>query len=248
MAEEIVKKYQIHFSETHIGRILKRNKITPQKPIRKAYQQQADLVEHFKKSVFPELVNKAKKEGALILWLDETQARSDPNIGRTWGQKGQTPIIPADGKVQKINVIGTVDQNGYTDFMTYEGNTDTSTVIAFLDMIAKKKKEKLYIILDNAAYHRSQALRDHIAEKHDGWLELIYLPPYSPELNPAELIWAHLKSHGLNRIFSKTKQLFHNFVENCLLKFTQNITLGRSLFRKQELDYITQNLPHLLAA
>jgi transposase len=248
ISEEIFKKYGIQISETHVGRLLRRNKITPQKPIRKAYQQQVDVVRHFKTSVFPQLLNKAKSEGALILWLDETQARSDPNIGRTWGRKGQTPVVPADGKVQKINVIGTIDQNGCTDFMTYEGNTDTSVIISFIDMIAKKKKEKLYIILDNAIYHKSHALNEHIEKYHKGWLELVYLPPYSPELNPAELIWAHLKSHGLNRIISKTRDLFIDAVDKCLLKFSNNVAIGKSLFGKKELDYITQNIPNLLAA
>lgn len=248
ISEEIFKKYGIKMSETHVGRLLKRNKITPQKPIRKAYQQNADAVEYFKKYTFPDLINKAKNEEALILWLDETQARSDPNIGRTWGRRGQTPIVPADGKIQKINVIGTIDQNGYTDFMTYEGNTDTLVVISFIDMIAKKKKEKLYIILDNAIYHKSQALKEHIEKYHKGWLELVYLPPYSPELNPAELIWAHLKTHGLNRIVSKTRQLFTEAVDNCLLKFSNNLMLGKCLFGKKELDYITQQIPRLLVA
>lgn len=248
ISQEILKRFNINLSEVSIGRILRRNKVTPQKPIRKAYQQNKDAVEEFKLVTFPALVERAKKENALILWLDETQACSDANVGRTWGQQGNTPIIPANGTKQKINVIGTIDQNGVTDFMTYEGNTNTDVVITYIDLIAKRKKEKLYIILDNAYYHKSEALLLHIEKYHKGWLELVYLPPYSPELNPAELIWAHLKSHGLNRILTKNKEKFLEAVDQHLGKFMENNSLGKSLFGKKELSYITQKMTHLLAA
>lgn len=248
ISDEIFKKFDIKLSESSVGRILRRNKITPQKPIRKAYQQDLQAVEEFKSIIFPSLVKKAKKEGALILWGDETQACSDSNIGRTWGKQGETPIIPGNGKKEKINVIGTIDQNGQTQFMTYDCNTDTSVVISFIDMLAKKYKEKIYIILDNAIYHKSKELLAHIERYHKGWLELVYLPPYSPELNPSELIWAHLKSHGLNRILTKTKEKFLEAVNNHLTKFSNDLSLGKSVFGKKELAFITEQMPHLLAA
>ncbi len=226
-------------SEVSVGRILQRNKITPQNPIRKAYQQNKEAVEEFRSIIFPSLVQKAKKEKAIILWLDETQACSAAHIGRTWGKQGDTPIIPANGKKQKINIIGTIDQNGCTDFMTYEGSTDSSVVMIFIDMIAKKKNEKIYLILDNVCYHKSKALLEHIEKYHKGWLELVYLPAYSSELNPAELIWAHLKSHGINRILTKTKETFLDAVYHHLNKFTDNLILGKSIFGKKELGFIT---------
>lgn len=248
IAEEIFKRFGIHLSESAVGRILRRNKLSPQKPIRKAYQQDEEAVKQFKNETFPNLVLKAKKEGALIHWLDETQACSDANIGRTWGKKGCTPIILANGSKHKINVIGTIDQNGSTNFMTYEGNTNTDVIISYIDQLAKKKKEKIYIILDNAHYHKSKAFFEHIEKYHKGWLELVYLPPYSPELNPTELIWAHLKSHGLNRILTKTRELFIEAVDVCLNKFSNDNTFSKSVFGKKELMFIVKSMPYLLAA
>jgi len=248
ISEEILKKFGISLSEVSVGKILKRNKVTPQKPIRRAYQQSKQAVEEFRTVTFPSLVQKAKEEGALIVWLDETQARSDANIGRTWGKRVDTPIIPANGANPRINVIGSIDQNGCTDFMTYQGNTDSSVVITFIDMLVRKKKEKIYLILDNAGYHKSAELKDHIKEHHAEALKFVYLPPYSPELNPAELIWSHLKSHGLNRIITKTKGIFIETVELHLRKFTGNYHLGKRLFGKKELAFITDNMPDLLAA
>lgn len=242
IADLIFQKFSISLHETTIGRILKRNNLTPQKPIRKAYQQDEKEVEYFKNVTFPELMAKAKKEGATILFLDETSAISEPNIGRTWGIRGQTPIVPANGKREKINVIGTISLNGSTDFMGYEGNTDTNVLIAYIDTLAKKIKGKIYIILDNASYHKSEALMEHIQKYHAGWLELVLLPSYSPELNPSELIWAHLKSHGLNRIVTKTKVDFHLAVDIHLKKFMENPSMGMSVFGKKELSFIRENI------
>lgn len=246
ISEEIYKRFQVSLSETTVGRILKRNKVTPQKPIRRAYQQNQDVVNYFKMIIFPELVQKAKAEGAIILWLDETQACMDPNVGRTWGERGKTPIIPGNGQKKKINVLGSLDQNGRSLFMTYSCNTDSKVIISFIDYLSKQYKEKIYIILDNARYHTSKELKAHIGTAHAGWLELVYLPPYSPELNPTELIWAHLKSHGLNRVITKTKELFEKTVDNHLIHFSTHKTLGKSVFGKKELAYIVGQFPDLL--
>ncbi len=245
IANIILNKFNISLHETTIGRILKRYKVTPQKPIRKAYQQNEIEVEYFCNVKFPEIVERAKNEGAIIVWLDESSIKSDPNNGHTWGQIGRTPVIQANGNPEKINVIGSIDQNGETLFMTYEGNTDSEVVIKYLDMLAKNKKDKIYLILDNAKYHKSNIIKEHVSKYHKGWLELIYLPSYSPELNPCELMWAHLKSHGINRLVTKTKSEFHSAVELHLKKFGNEPTLCKSFFRKNELRFIEKSFSDL---
>jgi transposase len=240
IAQVILKKFSISLHETTIGRILKINKLTPQKPIRKSYRQDKEEARQFREDFFPRLLQKSISENAVIVWLDETSISSESNVRRTWGLAGKTPIIPSNGEREKINVIGTIDQNGLTHFMTYEGTTDSQVVISYIDQLAKTKKNKIYLILDNASYHKSHAVKQHVQEFHSGWLDLIYLPPYSPELNPCELVWAHLKSHGINRILTKTKLEFINAVEKHLSKFMLDKELGLSLFGKKELDYIWQ--------
>lgn len=238
IAHIIFEKFSISLHETTIGRILKRNNLTPQKPIRKSYRQDKEEVRNFCEDFFPRLLQQAILENATIVWLDETSISSESNVGRTWGLSGKTPIVPSNGEREKINVIGTIDQNGVTHFMTYEGTTDSQVVISYIDQLSKIKKNKIYLILDNASYHKSNIVKQHVKDFHGGWLELVYLPPYSPELNPCELVWAHLKSHGLNRILTKTKSEFIFAVEKHLTNFMMNEKLGLSLFGKKELDYV----------
>jgi len=249
IAHIIFEKFSISLHETTIGRILKRNNLTPQKPIRKSYRQDKQEVRNFCEDFFPRLLQQAILENAIIVWLDESSISSESNVGRTWGLSGKTPIVPSNGEREKINVIGTIDQNGITHFMTYEGTTDSQIIISYIDQLSKIKKNKIYLILDNASYHKSNLVKQHIKDFHDGWLELVYLPTYSPELNPCELIWAHLKSHGLNRILTKTKLEFINAVEKHLSNFMLDEELGLSLFGKSELDYIWKApSPELLVA
>lgn len=238
IAHIIFQKFSISLHETTVGRILKENKLTPQKPIRKSYRQNKEEVRQFCEDFFPQLFQQALSENASIVWLDQSTILSESNVGRTWSLSGETPIVPSNGEREKINVIGTIDQNGVTHFMTYEGTTDSQVIITYIDQLSKIKKNKIYLILDNASYHKSSIVKQHVNDFHSGWLELIYLPPYSPELNPCELVWAHLKSHGLNRILTKTKLEFINAVEKHLSNFMVNAELGLSLFGKKELDYV----------
>ena len=240
IAHIILNKFSISLHETSIGRILKANKLTPQKPIRKSYRQNKEEVKQFCEDFFPQLFQQAQSENATIAWLDESSISSESNIGQTWGLSGITPIIPSNGEREKINVIGTIDQSGVTHFMTYEESTDSQVIITYIDEMSKTKKNKIYLILDNASYHKSNIVKQHVQDFHSGWLELVYLPPYSPELNPCELLWAHLKSHGLNRILTKTKLEFVTAVEKHLSKFMGDKKLGLSMFGKKELAYIRE--------
>ena len=120
IAHIILNKFSISLHETSIGRILKANKLTPQKPIRKSYRQNKEEVKQFCEDFFPQLFQQAQSENATIAWLDESAISSESNIGQTWGLSGITPIIPSNGEREKINVIGTIDQSGVTHFMTYK--------------------------------------------------------------------------------------------------------------------------------
>lgn len=244
----ILDKFSISIHESTIGKIFKRKKITYQKPIRKYYQQNKSDVDYFCHVSFQKLKQKAEKENAIIVFLDECTAKVNPNNGKTWGEIGKTPIIPADGSRYRINVIGTLDLSGNSHFMTFENNIDSITFIVYLDEFMKNKKNKVYMILDNAGFHNSKLVKSHVEKKYKEKLELINLPSYSPELNPVELLWAHLKSHGINRIVTKNKNDFFAAVEIHLSEFMKNKNLCRNFFNKNELSYIFENEDQIMKA
>ena len=101
-------------------------------------------------------------------------------------------------------------------------NTDSFQI--FLDRFSEQRPQELkIIILDNAGFHKSKRLKipDNIL--------LIFLPPYSPELNPAEKIWARFKRNFTNRLM-KTMAEISEFVSNCLAELTEQIVIKTTRF------------------
>ena len=98
--------------------------------------------------------------------------------------------------------------------MIYEGNCNTELVCTYFNNILKKIKDKSVIIMDNASYHKSARLEE-IFDKHNHLL--VFLPPYSPELNPIELLWGILKRNP-GHYFDDTKDLLENLkIQVCKL-------------------------------
>lgn len=124
--------------------------------------------------------------------------------------------------------------------MVYEQKTDSDLLITYLDAFMKTQNGKVYVILDNARYHHAKKVHEHIQTHYKDKLTLIYQPPYSPELNPIELVWAHLKTHGINRVLTKSLEELKEAACLHLKKFMDNSALGLAMFGKNTLFYITK--------
>lgn len=219
------------------SRLLRRLGLTKQKPIRRSYRRNDILIEKWKTEVFPKLVERAEELGAEILWLDESTLKSDHASGTTWGEKGVTPVVPAVGRPHSISAIGTISLSGKVDTFCIKGMVDSEVFCKYIDTLMETHAGKLILILDNASFHKSKRTMDHL-EKYSGRLELHYLPPYAPELNPVELVWAHTKHHGLNKYAVRNYDEFTYAVDGHLRQLANNIPLCKSFFGKPELAYI----------
>src|SRR6266705_4117236 len=89
----IEEKMGIELGITAVGRLLAGLDITPQKPLRRAYERDPQAVEQWRKEAYPKLKRRAKRVGAMIFFLDEAGFQSDPPLGRTYGLKGKTPVV-----------------------------------------------------------------------------------------------------------------------------------------------------------
>ena len=94
----IERKFRKKLSVTTVGRLLAELGITPQKPLRRAYERDPQAVEKWKMVEYPKLKKRAKCRGADIFFLDEAGIRSDAPLQRTWGARGQTPIVKTSGQ------------------------------------------------------------------------------------------------------------------------------------------------------
>ena len=189
----IMERFGLEMPIRTVGEYLKRWGFTPQKPIRRAYERDEKKVEEWKKREYPQIVKTAKMEKAEIHWGDETGIRSDDINARGYAPRGKTPIQRVKGTPEKVNMISSVSNQGKVHFMFYREMMNADILIRFLKRLVLNVGHKVILILDNLKVHHSKVLQTWL-EEHKAEIEIFYLPSYSPDLNPDELMNSDLKS------------------------------------------------------
>jgi transposase len=180
-------------TEQGVGLWLRRHGFTPQRPARRAYEQQPAAVRAWLDEEYPAIAARAKAEGAAVAWVDQCGLRSDAAPpGRSWAPKGRTPVVRVTGKRLRVNVMSAVASRGALWFTVFTGRFTAPVFTGFLDRLARQAGRKVHVIADRHPVHRSKAVRTWL-EANDDRVELHLMAGYSPELNPDELLNADLK-------------------------------------------------------
>ena len=183
----IIDRFGIDLSLSTVGRYLKRWGFTPQKPVRCAYEKDDQAVQRWLEEKYPTIRQQAKKEKARICWGDEMGLRSDHSVGRSYGKRGQTPIIPGTGQRFGCNIISAITNQGSLNFIVFKGRFNTDIFLTFLKRLTKQVEQKVFFIVDGHPVHRAKKVKTWV-EHHPDKIKLIFLPSYSPELNPDEML------------------------------------------------------------
>jgi transposase len=176
-----------------VGQYLQRWGFTPQKPIKRAYEQNPKAVQHWLDEEYPQIHARAKEEDAEIYWGDETGVRSDSHHERGYAPKGKTPVVRLNAKRSSTNMISAITNQGAVRFHLFEGSMNADILIDFCKRLIKSAKRKVYLILDNLRVHHAKVFKAWLDE-HKDEIEVFYLPSYSPELNPDEYLNCDLKA------------------------------------------------------
>ena len=197
--ELIVREFGIELGEDTVGRYLRAWGMSPQKPMRRAYEQSDEAVRRWLEVDYPQLVKRAYRERAEILWADESGLRSDHTAGRTWAPVGQTPVTRGTGKRFKANMIAAISNTGTLRFRVFDEKFTGAVFLDFLKRLVKDNKgRKIMLILDGHPAHRARIVRDWVAANREA-IELHFLPGYSPELNPAECLNQDVKTNAVGK-------------------------------------------------
>ena len=126
--------------------------------------------------------------------------RSDHHAGRTWGKRGATPIVETTGARHRMSLISAITARGHMRFMIKEkGGVNAAVFIEFLKRLIAGAKRAIFLIVDRGPAHIAKKTRAFVDSQH-GRLRLFFLPPYSPDRNPDELVWKHLKADTVGRM------------------------------------------------
>jgi transposase len=213
IVELIKREFGITIAIRTMGTYLGRWGFTPQKPKKKAYEQNAKAVKDWLEKEYPEIKRQAKQEKAEIHWGDETGVKNECQYGRSYAPKGKTPTRTKMGKHLSLNMISTITNQGKVRFMTYKGTMNSAMLIKFLIRLTKGKKEKIYLILDNLKVHHSNPVKQWV-EKNTSKITLFFLPSYSPERNPDEYLNCDLKYSLSQKVMPKNDEQLKNNVQS----------------------------------
>jgi transposase len=186
--------FGIGLSLISVGKYLRSWGLSPQKPVRRAYEQNPEAVTTWLEVTYPAIAAQARKDKAVILWLDQTGLRSDAAVGTSWAPVGQTPIVAKTGRRFGVNVMAAISNRGELYFTCYQGSFTAEVFLPFLSRLIRHLDRKIHLIVDGHPVHRRITVRDWVAERVDR-IEMHFIPGYSPELNPAELLNHDLKHH-----------------------------------------------------
>lgn len=229
-------RFGIDLSVWTVGRYLKRWGFTPQKPLRRAYERDPAAVKKWMEADYPAIAKRAKAEKGRVYWGDEMGMRSDHQVGRSYGRKGKTPVIPGTGQRFGCNMISALTNQGQLSWMVFKKRFTTKVFLEFLRRLVKHAGRKVFLILDGHPVHRSRAAKAWVAERPEQ-IELFYLPGYSPELNPDELLNNDVKSNAVGRRRASTQTEMMSNVRSYLRSTQRQPHIVRSYFNHEDVRY-----------
>lgn len=226
----------LRVSLSTVGRYLRRWGLTPQKPLTRAYERDPEAVAHWLSKEYPQIREQAQKERAVLWWADEMGMRMDDRGGRSYGVKGQTPVVPGSGQRRRCSLISALTNQGKLCFRIFQGHLNSDVFIDFLRRLKRQSPKKIYLIVDRHPAHCSQKTQEWVAQYADQ-IRLIFLPAYSPDLNPDEMLNQDVKTNAVRRQRPRILQDLMNNVRSYLRRRQRQQAVVRNYFKAPSVQY-----------
>lgn len=235
----IAQRFAVRVSVWTVGRYLKRWGFTPQKPLRRAYEQNPVAVARWLKEEYPAIRRQARAEKAEIHWGDEMGLRSDHQAGRSYGRKGQTPVIPGTGQRFRCNLVSALTNRGRLAFMVFKERFTAEVMIAFLRRLIRQNHRKVFLIVDGHPVHRSGKVK-RWAVWHRQKICLFFLPGYSPQLNPDEYLNQDVKTNAVGRQRPRNQPGMMGAVRSYLRSRQRRPQIVKRYFQHKDVRYAAE--------
>lgn len=225
----IEDRYNIYVSSDTVWRRLRDAGLTYQKPERQYYQLDERARQAWARTEIPRIRRAVLEFKAILYFQDEANVSLTAFLGKTWAPRGQTPKVRVTGKRGGVAAMSAISRRGYLLFRLYQKRIASPEVIAFLaQMLNHHKTRHLVVVMDQASPHVSKATQSYIASQRR--LHVFYLPKYSPDWNPDEKVWNHLKHQELKAHRAKTKEELTRLTKRKLRKMSRDPQLLRGIF------------------
>jgi transposase len=219
-----------------VGEYLKRWGFTPQKPIKRAKEQNSHAIAQWLKHEYPRIARSAKKEKAEVYWGDETGVQNEANRVRGYGPKGVTPVLTVSAKRAHISMVSAITNEGKVRFMVYKEAMTQGKLITFMSRLIRDTGRKVYLILDNLKVHHGKKVAEWLTAHHEQ-IAVFYLPSYSPELNPDEYLNGDLKTRVHSGTYAGTESDLKHKTQSFMRMLVKRPHRVRSYFHHPMVTY-----------
>ena len=215
---------------TSIMRWLKRWNFTNQKPERQASQRDEKIVKKWLDEEWQKIKEHSRRWQAMLYFQDEAGVSLTAVLGKTWAQKGKTPIVKVTGLRGGLCVTSAISPIGKMVFRLEKEKVNAEKHIEFLEQLLKHHpKRKVIVVEDRAPVHRAKKVRAFV-EENKKRLAVYYLPSYAPDLNPDEHVWAYLKAHQLTTHQAQNTKELRKIVKRKMQSIQRKQNLVHSFF------------------
>jgi transposase len=232
----LAERFGLEVSVWTVGRYLAKWNLTPQKPLRRAYERDPVAVQRWLDEEYPAIAKQAKVEKAEIHWGDQMGLRADHQTGTSYGRRGRTPVVRGTGQRFRCNMMSTITNRGELSFMVFKENFNGAVFIKFVRRLLRLRKRKLLLIVDRHPAHRSAEVKRWLA-RYAKRVELFFLPGYSPDLNPDEFLNQDVKNNALGRQRPATRAEMIEGVRSYLRSTQRQPAIVKSYFRAESVRY-----------
>lgn len=228
------KKLNLTISKTTMHRILCDKEQSYKKGEARYYEANPKAQKEWLRKIVPEIKRCVEKHKAILYFEDEANVSLLSVMGKTWGPIGQKTIIKTTGNKGGVSAISAITKSGNLIFNLHEKKITSVEIIAFLQqMLNQHPRRDLVVIMDQARPHVSKITRAFIASKNR--LHVYYLPPRSPEFNPDEKVWNHLKNEDLKSHQARNTKELKKLTRTKLRNLSKNPSMLRGIFYRCEI-------------
>jgi transposase len=210
--EEIKNRFSVRYSISGVTKLLNRlNFSYKQKvalPSKMDAQKQEEFVEKYAS------IEKSQTEKSAIFFMDAVHPQHNTHTLKAWLPKGKPSYILTNSGRNRLNINGLYNPYTQETFVTYHRTINAQATIELFEELKKQKPlhENLYIFSDNAKYYVSKVLKEYLAQ--NPVIQLIHLPPYSPNLNLIERLWKYMRKVVINPQYHEKFETFTNAIKS----------------------------------
>ena len=222
-------EFQVSVSKQTVTRRLHEAGLSYQKPEREYFELSEEERQEWVRTKVPKIRAAVRKYNAILYFQDEANVSLTALLGKTWAPRGQTPKQKVTGRRGGVAAMSAITQRGQLIFWLHDKRIASQEVIDFLSqMLQHHRRRHLVVVMDQAPPHTSKKTNAFIDSKPR--LHVFHLPKYSPDWNPDEKVWNHLKHQELKGHQAKTKDELKAITHQKLSTMADNPELLRGIF------------------